>query len=129
MTKTVVVTGGAGYVGSHCCKAFAKAGWHVVTIDNLSRGWRNAVRWGPLVECDIRDSDRVRAVLETYKPDLVAHFAALAYVGESVTEPAIYYENNTAGTPAPARAMEFRNKCRSTRAIHNPRSIRMAGRR
>lgn len=100
MTKTVLVTGGAGYVGSHCCKAFAKAGWNVVTLDNLSRGWRDAVRWGPLVECDIRDSDRVRVTLETYKPDLVAHFAALAYVGESVTAPAIYYENNTAGTLA-----------------------------
>jgi UDP-arabinose 4-epimerase len=100
MTRTVLITGGAGYVGSHCCKAFAKADWNVVTIDNLSRGWRDAVRWGPLVECDIRDSDRVRAALETYRPDLVAHFAALAYVGESVSDPAIYYENNTAGTLA-----------------------------
>lgn len=100
MTRTVLVTGGAGYVGSHCCKAFANAGWNVITLDNLSRGWRETVRWGPLIECDIRDSDRVRAALETYKPDLVAHFAAFAYVGESTTEPAIYYENNTAGTLA-----------------------------
>src|SRR5712664_1613236 len=85
MKKTVLVTGGAGYVGSHCCKAFARAGWNVVTLDNLSRGWRDAVRWGPLVECDIRDSARVRAALETHRPDLIAHFAAFAYVGESVT--------------------------------------------
>jgi UDP-arabinose 4-epimerase len=100
MTRTVLVTGGAGYVGSHCCKAFAKAGWNVVVLDNLSRGWRDAVRWGPLIECDIRDSARVRAALEQHKPDVVAHFAALAYVGESVTDPAIYYGNNTAGTLA-----------------------------
>ncbi|MCK1546412.1 UDP-glucose 4-epimerase GalE [Bradyrhizobium sp. 147] len=105
MKKTVLVTGGAGYVGSHCCKAFAMAGWNVVTLDNLSRGWRDAVRWGPLVECDIRNSAGVRAVLETYKPDLVAHFAALAYVGESVADPAIYYDNNTRGTLALLEAM------------------------
>lgn len=100
MTRTVLVTGGAGYVGSHCCKAFANAGWTVITLDNLSRGWRDAVRWGPLIECDIRDGLRVRGALKMYKPDLVAHFAALAYVGESVTDPALYYSNNTAGTLA-----------------------------
>ncbi|MGY8662678.1 UDP-glucose 4-epimerase GalE [Bradyrhizobium sp. UFLA05-109] len=98
MTRTVLVTGGAGYVGSHCCKAFANAGWRVIALDNLSRGWREAVRWGPLIECDIRDEARLRSTLETHKPDLVAHFAALAYVGESVTDPALYYSNNTAGT-------------------------------
>jgi len=105
MTRTVIVTGGAGYVGSHCCKAFAKAGWNVVTLDNLSRGWRDAVRWGPLIECDIRDSAQVRAALERHRPDLVAHFAAFAYVGESVADPAIYYENNTVGTLALLESM------------------------
>lgn len=105
MKKTVLVTGGAGYVGSHCCKAFAHAGWSVVTLDNLSRGWRDAVRWGPLIECDIRDEPRVRCALQTYKPDLVAHFAALAYVGESTADPALYYANNTAGTLALLEAM------------------------
>lgn len=105
MTKTVLVTGGAGYVGSHCCKAFASAGWAVITVDNLSRGWRDSVRWGPLIECDIRDGTRVRGALEMYKPDLVAHFAALAYVGESVTDPALYYANNTAGTLALLESM------------------------
>lgn len=105
MTRTVLVTGGAGYVGSHCCKAFANAGWSVVALDNLSRGWREAVRWGPLIECDIRDQTRVRNALEMYQPDLVAHFAALAYVGESVIDPALYYVNNTAGTLALLEAM------------------------
>jgi UDP-arabinose 4-epimerase len=105
MTKTVLVTGGAGYVGSHCCKAFAQAEWNVVALDNLSRGWRDAVRWGPLIECDIRDSGEVRATLDKYRPDLVAHFAAFAYVGESVADPAIYYGNNTAGTLALLGAM------------------------
>ncbi|WBL80328.1 UDP-glucose 4-epimerase GalE [Bradyrhizobium xenonodulans] len=105
MTRTVLITGGAGYVGSHCCKAFANAGWNVVTLDNLSRGWREAVRWGPLIECDIRNEERVRSTLDMYKPDLVAHFAALAYVGESVADPARYYTNNTAGTLALLEAM------------------------
>jgi UDP-arabinose 4-epimerase len=105
MTKTVLVTGGAGYVGSHCCKAFASAGWKVITVDNLSRGWRDAVRWGPLIECDIRDEAQVRNALKVHNPDLIAHFAALAYVGESVADPALYYANNTAGTLALLEAM------------------------
>jgi len=105
MKKTVLVTGGAGYVGSHCCKAFAAAGWQVVVLDNLSRGRRDAVRWGPFVQCNIADTERVTEAMRSYKPDLVAHFAALAYVGESVTDPAIYYENNTSGTIALLQAM------------------------
>lgn len=103
--KTVLVTGGAGYVGSHCCKAFAAAGWNVVVLDNLSRGWRDAVRWGPLVEADIADADAVRRAIDTYRPDLVAHFAAYAYVGESVERPELYYANNSAGTLALLEAM------------------------
>ncbi|MFS8047608.1 UDP-glucose 4-epimerase GalE [Rhizobium sp. BR 314] len=96
--KTVLVTGGAGYIGSHCCKAFAEAGWSVVTYDNLSRGWRDAVKWGPLVEGDIADARAVATALHRYKPDVVAHFAAYAYVGESVEVPELYYRNNTFGT-------------------------------
>ncbi|MDL2400268.1 UDP-glucose 4-epimerase GalE [Rhizobium mayense] len=95
---TVLVTGGAGYIGSHCCKAFAEAGWSVVTYDNLSRGWRDAVKWGPLVEGDIADAEVVATALRQYQPDVVAHFAAYAYVGESVEYPELYYRNNTFGT-------------------------------
>ncbi len=96
--RTVLVTGGAGYIGSHCCKAFAEAGWSVVTYDNLSRGWRDAVKWGPLVEGDIADAGTVAAALRQYRPDVVAHFAAYAYVGESVEFPELYYRNNSFGT-------------------------------
>jgi UDP-arabinose 4-epimerase len=103
--KTALVTGGAGYVGSHCCKAFANAGWEVVTLDNLSRGWRSAVRWGPLVEGNIADEAVVRSAIDTYAPDIVVHCAAYAYVGESVTQPDIYYGNNTVGTFALLEAM------------------------
>jgi UDP-arabinose 4-epimerase len=80
--RTVFVTGGAGYVGSHSCKAFDAAGWKVVTYDNLSRGWRDAVKWGPFVEGDISDENAVAAALAAFRPDLVAHFAAYTYVRE-----------------------------------------------
>lgn len=96
--KTVLVTGGAGYIGSHCCKAFAEAGWSVVTYDNLSRGWRDAVKWGPLVEGDVADAETVATALRLYRPAVVAHFAAYAYVGESVEFPELYYRNNSFGT-------------------------------
>lgn len=98
MSKTVFVTGGAGYVGSHCCKAFANAGWNVVVFDNLSRGWREMVRWGDLIEGDILDIESLKAAMARVKPDAVAHFAAFAYVGESVEEPGMYYRNNSLGT-------------------------------
>ncbi|MGC1304204.1 MAG: UDP-glucose 4-epimerase GalE [Caulobacteraceae bacterium] len=96
--KTIFVTGGAGYVGSHCCKEFAAQGWKVVVYDNLYRGWRDLVQWGELVEGDILDRDRLQAAIAAAKPDVVAHFAALTYVGESVEDPALYYRNNTLGT-------------------------------
>lgn len=95
--KSVFITGGAGYVGSHCCKAFANAGWNVVVYDNLSRGWADFVKWGPLVVGDILDEHHLTRAMRKARPDLVAHFAALAYVGESMTDPGSYYLNNTAG--------------------------------
>ncbi|TIP13363.1 UDP-glucose 4-epimerase GalE [Mesorhizobium sp.] len=96
--KTVLVTGGAGYIGSHCCKAFAESGWSVIAYDNLSRGWRDAVKWGPLVKGDVCDAAAVAAALHQHRPDVVAHFAAYAYVGESVERPELYYRNNSFGT-------------------------------
>lgn len=98
MSKTVFVTGGAGYVGSHCAKAFANAGWTVVTYDNLSRGHRDLVKWGELIEGDILDSAKLGEALARVQPDAVAHFAAFAYVAESMVEPAKYYRNNVVGT-------------------------------
>lgn len=94
----VLVTGGAGYIGSHTCKRLAQAGFVPVVYDNLSTGHRDAVRWGPLVEGDILDGDRVGRVLADYRPVAVMHFAAAAYVGESVENPAKYYRNNVAGS-------------------------------
>ena len=96
--KTIFVTGGAGYVGSHCCKAFARAGWRVVVYDNLGRGWRDMVKWGPLVEGDILDAPALEAAIREAEPDVLAHFAALSSVAESVSDPALYYRNNTLGT-------------------------------
>jgi len=98
MEPTIFVTGGAGYVGSHCCKAFARAGWNVVTYDNLSRGWRDFVKWGELIEGDVRDAERLTAAMRKVRPAAVAHFAALAYVGESVGNPGLYYDVNARGS-------------------------------
>lgn len=93
----VLVTGGAGYIGSHTCKALASAGHVPVAFDNLSRGHRWAVKWGPLVHGDVRNTNEVRKAIESYDIDAVIHFAAFAYVGESVEEPNQYYQNNVGG--------------------------------
>lgn len=97
MSDTVLVTGGAGYVGSHACKALSRAGFLPVTYDNLSIGNRWAVRWGPLELGDILDTARLHEVLKRHRPVAVMHFAAFALVGESVQAPSLYYRNNTAG--------------------------------
>lgn len=98
MTRHVLVTGGAGYVGSHTCKALSRAGYVPVVLDNLVHGHRWAVKWGPLEVGDLRDAWRLAEVLADYRPAAVLHFAAFAYVGESMTAPAKYYENNVVGT-------------------------------
>ncbi|MDE1145955.1 MAG: UDP-glucose 4-epimerase GalE [Azospirillaceae bacterium] len=105
MSDTVVVTGGAGFIGSHACKALAQAGFSPVTYDNLSRGPREAVMFGPLEVGDIADQARLTAVLRDYQPCAVMHFAAYAHVGESVAEPLLYYRNNVAGSITLLEAM------------------------
>jgi UDP-arabinose 4-epimerase len=94
----VLVTGGAGYLGSHTCKALAAAGHQPIVYDNLSRGHRSMVRWGPLEVGDLGDGARLREVIVRHRPDGIIHFAALAYVGESVADPALYYRNNVCGS-------------------------------
>ncbi|MDO7840929.1 UDP-glucose 4-epimerase GalE [Sphingomonas immobilis] len=95
---TVLVTGGAGYIGSHTCKALRAAGYDPVVFDNLVYGHAEAVRWGVLERGDIGDRARLDAVIAHYAPTAIVHFAAYAYVGESVTDPGKYYRNNFAGT-------------------------------
>jgi UDP-glucose-4-epimerase GalE len=98
LQPNIMVTGGAGYIGSHACKALARAGYTPIAYDNLVYGHSQAVKWGPLEEGDISDSDRVQAVMWKYSPIAVMHFAAYAYVGESVEKPSKYYHNNVMGT-------------------------------
>jgi UDP-arabinose 4-epimerase len=95
---TVLVAGGAGYVGAHSCKTLSRHGYTPVVFDNLSTGHERFVQWGPLIRGDIRDADAVLRAIKTHNVNAVLHFAASAYVGESVTDPQKYYENNVAGT-------------------------------
>ena len=98
MRQSILVTGGAGYIGSHASKALARAGYLPVVFDNLSRGHREAVRWGPFVEGDLADRLCLRAALAEHRVVAVMHFAAYAEVGQSVADPALYYRNNLIGT-------------------------------
>ncbi len=109
MAETVLVTGGAGYIGSHTCKVLAKSGFLPVTYDNLSTGHAYAVKWGPFVQGDLADRVRLSETIETYKPKAVLHFAADALVVESVENPAKYYRNNVAGTLSLLEAMRQHN--------------------
>jgi UDP-arabinose 4-epimerase len=101
----ILVTGGAGYIGSHACKVLAASGFEPIVYDNLSRGNRWAVKWGPLEIGDIADTTRLRAVFEQYHPIALMHFAAYAYVGESVEDPLLYYRNNICGTTSLLQAL------------------------
>src|SRR3984885_5315549 len=103
--RSVLVTGGAGYIGAHSCKALARAGYLPIVYDNLSYGHEWAVKWGPLERGDILDRARLDEVLAKHRPEAVVHFAAFSYVGESVTDPGIYYRNNVVGSLTLLEAM------------------------
>jgi len=96
--ETVLVVGGAGYIGSHTCLDLANKGYKPVVFDNFSNGHREFVKWGPVEEGDIRDRARLDEVLAKHKPSAILHFAALIEVGESVKDPISFYENNVIGT-------------------------------
>lgn len=101
----ILVTGGAGYIGSHVCKALALSGHTPVAYDNLSRGHEMLVRWGPLARGDVGDSARLNAVLAKHKPDAVIHLAGFAFINESVAQPELYRLNNVVGTEVLLAAM------------------------
>jgi UDP-arabinose 4-epimerase len=131
MNRTILVTGGAGYIGSHTCKALRQAGFTPVVYDDLSRGNPEAVKWGELVVGELADRARLRETLTRHRPDAVVHFAAFAYVGESNENPALYYRNNVGGTAELLSAMHdcdvrrivFSSSC----AVYGmPRSIPIA---
>jgi len=94
----ILVTGGAGYIGSHACKALRTAGYTPVTFDNLVTGWQDAVKFGPFERGELTDRARLDEVFSTYKPKAVVHFAALSQVGEAMTEPGRYWANNVIGS-------------------------------
>jgi UDP-arabinose 4-epimerase len=96
--QRIIVTGGAGFIGSHTAKLLGARGMEPVVYDNLCTGNRSAARWGPFVHGDILDTVHLARTITQYKPLAVVHFAASAYVGESVEDPAKYYRNNVAGT-------------------------------
>jgi UDP-arabinose 4-epimerase len=102
----IFVTGGAGYVGSHTCKRLATLGHEVAVYDNLSRGHPDFVKWGQLIEGDLNERKKLRDSMKQFAPDAVMHFAAYAYVGESVDYPELYYENNVGGTLSLLSAMQ-----------------------
>ncbi len=98
MSTSVLVVGGAGYLGSHCCRMLAEAGHRAITFDNLSTGWREFVKWGPFEEGDVRDPDALARVFIRHRPTVVMHFAAMNLVGHSVRMPLEYYDNNVTGS-------------------------------
>jgi UDP-glucose-4-epimerase GalE len=103
--SAILVTGGAGYVGAHACKALSQAGYLPIVVDNLSTGHEGFVRWGPLVQADVRDTNAVLDAITFYNASAVLHFAASAYVGESILDPQKYYDNNVVGALSLLRAM------------------------
>ena len=102
----ILVTGGAGYIGSHACKALSANGFQPVVYDSLARGHRSLVKWGDLAVGDVHDSAVLDDAFRRYRPEAVLHFAAFAYVGESVEQPEKYFHNNVVGTLNLLRVMQ-----------------------
>ena len=102
----VLVTGGAGYIGSHTCKELARNGYLPITFDSLDNGHEWAIKWGPFEKGDLADTEKLIQVLKKYQIEAVLHFAAFAYVGESVVRPDIYYQNNICGSLSLLNAMK-----------------------
>ena len=96
--QKVLVTGGAGYIGSHACKALQQSGFIPVTFDNLVTGWRDAVKFGPFEQGDLLNKRDIDRVFEKHSPVAVMHFAALSQVGESIQKPGLYWHNNVMGS-------------------------------
>ena len=94
----ILVTGGAGYIGSQACKSLRIAGYTPITFDNLHTGWIDAVRFGPFEKSDLRNKDDIDRVMKKYSPVAIMHFAALSQVGESMKKPGLYWENNVIGS-------------------------------
>jgi UDP-glucose-4-epimerase GalE len=105
MNQRILVTGGAGYIGAHCCSALSAAGYLPVSFDDLSTGHSEFVKWGPLVVGDIRDTRKVMQAMLEHKVDAVVHLAASSLVGESVAQPEKYYSNNFGGSLSVLQAM------------------------
>jgi UDP-arabinose 4-epimerase len=105
MTQRILVTGGAGYIGSHACKALARAGYEPVAVDTLEAGYAWAVRWGPLEPVDVRDTPAMTDLIRRHRPAAVLHFAGSIQVGESAAKPVAYWDNNVGGLISLLRAM------------------------
>jgi UDP-glucose 4-epimerase len=96
--SNILVTGGAGYIGSHACKALKATGYTPVTYDNLSTGWEDAAKFGPFERGDLTDRERLDQIFAAYQPTAILHFAALSQVGESMRDPGMYWHNNVSGS-------------------------------
>jgi UDP-glucose 4-epimerase len=96
--KNILVTGGAGYIGSHTCLALANKGYIPIVYDNLVNGHREFVQWGPFEQGDVRDRERLERILSSYRPAAIIHFAGLIEVAESVVNPIAFFDNNVSGS-------------------------------